>query len=58
MKRIAQIISWLGLAATVLPACLYFANIMEFSKVKLSMIAGAILWFAAAPLYMEHRAKE
>jgi hypothetical protein len=55
MKRIAEILSWLALAVTLAPACLFFAGRMELGAVQAWMPAGAIVWFLAAPFWMEHK---
>jgi len=56
MKRFAQIISWLALAGTLLPSCLFFAGQMELAQAKNWMLAAALVWFIATPLWMEHKA--
>ena len=58
MKRIAQIISCLALAATVLPAVLFFADQLELPLAKLCMLVAALVWFIATPLWMEHKATD
>jgi hypothetical protein len=58
MKRIAQIISYLALVATLLPALLFFADKIELPVVKLWMLAAAVVWFVATPLWMEHKATD
>jgi hypothetical protein len=55
MKRIAQVISYLALAATLLPALLFFADKLELPLAKLWMLAAAVVWFVATPLWMEHK---
>ena len=58
MKRVAQIISYLALAATLLPALLFFADKLELPLAKLWMLAAALVWFVATPLWMEHKATD
>ena len=58
MKRIAQIISYLALAATLLPALLFFADKLDLPTAKLWMLAAAVVWFVATPLWMEHQATD
>jgi len=58
MKRVAQIISWLGLAATLVPPILFFADRVELPAVKAWMLAGAVIWFSATPFWMEHKATD
>ena len=58
MKRVAQIISYVALAATLLPAVLFFADRLELATGKLWMLGAALVWFVAAPLWMEHKATD
>ena len=58
MKRIAQVISYLALVATLLPAVLFFTDQLELPLAKLWMLAAALVWFAATPLWMEHKATD
>jgi hypothetical protein len=58
MKRIAQAISYLALAATLLPAVLFFADKLALPTAQLWMLAAALVWFAATPLWMEHKATD
>ncbi len=58
MKRTAQIISGLALAATLLPAVLFFADKLELPAAQLWMLAAALVWFIATPLWMEHKATD
>ena len=58
MKRIAQIISYLALAATLLPAVLFFMDKLELPAAKLYMLVAALVWFIATPLWMEHKATD
>jgi hypothetical protein len=58
MKRIAQIISYLALAATLLPALLFFADKLALPEVKLWMLIAAVVWFVATPLWMELKATD
>ncbi len=58
MKRLAQIISYLALLATLLPALLFFADKLELPMAKTSMLAAAVVWFVATPFWMEHKATD
>ena len=58
MKRIAQTLSYLALAATLLPAVLFFADRLDLPVVKLWMLVAALVWFVATPLWMEHKATD
>jgi hypothetical protein len=52
IRRILQIVSWLALAGTILPSCIFLAGQMELGAVKTAMFAATIAWFVAAPLGM------
>ena len=58
MKRIAQIVSYLALAATLLPPMLFFADRIELPSAKTWMLGAAVVWFIATPLWMEHKATD
>ena len=58
MKRIMQIISYLALAATLLPAVLFFGDQIELPLAKLWMLVAALVWFVATPIWMEHKAND
>lgn len=52
MKAIAQIISWLALAATIVPALVYLGGGIELDRVKMWMLIATIVWFVTVPLWM------
>ncbi len=58
MKRVAQVISYAALAATLLPALLFFADKLDLRTAKHCMLAATAIWFLAAPLWMEHKATD
>jgi hypothetical protein len=58
MKRIAQLISCLALAATLAPALLFFVGRLELPAAHLCMLVAAVVWFVATPLWMEHKATD
>ncbi len=58
MKRIAQVISYLTLAATLLLAALFFTDRIELPLAQRCMLVAALVWFATAPLWMEHKATD
>jgi hypothetical protein len=49
MRVIVRPISWLALAATILPSLLFFAGRLDLPAVKWWMLMGTIAWFAATP---------
>lgn len=58
MKRAAQICSYLALAATLLPAVLFFTDRIDLAAAKLYMLIAALAWFIATPVWMEHKATD
>jgi len=56
MRTLAQIISWLALAGTILPAGLFFAHQLDLPQMKAWMLVAAVVWFAATPCWMERPA--
>ena len=58
MKRVAQILSGLALAGTLLPPCLFFAGSLSLVAMQQAMLAATVLWFVATPYWMEHKAHE
>ncbi len=56
MKRIAQVISWVALVATLVPPCLFFADKLALDATKQWLLGAAIVWFIATPFWMEHKA--
>ena len=52
MKLILMILSYLGLALTLLPSFFVFFNAIEFSTHTQLMLAGTILWFVTAPFWI------
>lgn len=55
MNRAAQIASGLALVGTLLPALLFFAGRIDLDQMKSWMVAAALLWFVATPVWMERR---
>ena len=52
MRMILQTISWIALAATVVPPLLFLTNAMGLDEVKLAMLVAAVVWFVVTPLWM------
>ena len=57
-KRLAQLLSALALAGTIIPSCLFFAGTLTLSALQPWMLGAAMLWFVATPLWMEHKATD
>ena len=58
MKRFAQILSAVALIATLVPPCLFFADRMPLDVMRPWLLGATVLWFIAAPLWMEHKTGE
>jgi hypothetical protein len=52
VRRVLQVVSWAALAATVLPAVLFFRDALGLDETKLWTLAGTLAWFAATPFWM------
>jgi len=55
MRAIYQLISWLALAATVLPSVIFMTGKMDLDRVKLWMLVAMLVWFVVTPLWMERK---
>ena len=53
MKHLYILLSMIGLLLTLGPAILVFAGIIAFSLHIKLMLAGAIIWFVTAPLWIK-----
>jgi hypothetical protein len=54
MKRIAQIISAMALAGTLLPPCLLFAGHISQVTMQTALLVAALAWLIATPFWMDH----
>jgi len=52
MKLMAKIFSGAGLILTVGPPVVVFQGAMDLGSAKLFMLAGAVIWFSTAPVWM------
>ena len=53
MKLILKIISYSGLALTILPSIFVFKGVIELKTHFILMGIGLVVWFATAPLWMK-----
>jgi hypothetical protein len=58
MRLIAQIVSWLALAATILPAVLYLEDQMQLAHAKIWMLVATVFWFVTTPFWMGRKSSE
>lgn len=52
MQSAAKPISFVALAATILPSLLYFGGMMDHDAVKIAALVGTIVWFITTPMWM------
>jgi hypothetical protein len=57
MRRIAQLISLIGLIATILPALMYLTGGLELPATKTTMFIATVVWFVATPMWMGRQDK-
>lgn len=50
--KTARIFALLALLLTVVPPALFAAGLLADGPMKLAMLIGAVLWFAAAPRWL------
>ena len=55
MKRLAQLVSLVALAGTLVPPYLFFAGALGLEAMQRWMLDAAILWFMSTPFWMEHK---
>ena len=56
MKRFAQVLSGIALAGMIVPPCLFFADRLALGVMQQWLLGATLLWFAATPFWMEHKA--
>jgi hypothetical protein len=55
VKTIAKVVSLLALGGTILPPTMFLLGRLDLEQVKVAMLAGTLLWFASAPLWMDKK---
>jgi high-affinity Fe2+/Pb2+ permease len=55
MKLLLKLISFIGLALTIIPAFLVFAGTIDLVTHKNLMLAGTLLWFIPAPFWINRK---
>ncbi len=53
MNALPRTLSLLALALTVLPAVLFACGALGDAPMKLAMVVGTVLWFAASPFWLK-----
>ena len=49
---ILKVISFIALGSTVIPALLYFVELVDLETVQWTAFVGTTAWFLTAPLWM------
>jgi hypothetical protein len=52
MKKWLPLVSAIALALVTVPACLYLAEVIDKPRMQALMLAGTVLWFVSAPLWL------
>jgi hypothetical protein len=52
MRVVLQIVSWVALAAAIVPSILFLAGKMDLDQSKWVLLAATVVWFVATPLWM------
>lgn len=55
MKLLLKLISFIGLALTVVPAFLVFVGTLELNMHKNLMLIGTLLWFIPTPFWINKK---
>lgn len=58
MKLLLQIISYLGLGLSIIPAILVFQGSIDSATCKTLMALGTLMWFTTAPSWMNKSEEE
>jgi hypothetical protein len=53
MNILARYLSLFALALTVVPAALFALGVLGDAPMKLAMLVGTVLWFAASPYWLK-----
>ena len=57
MRTAAQIVSWLSLLGTLVPAIAYLAGSITLDAVKTWMLVCTVVWFLTVPVWMDRKEK-
>jgi hypothetical protein len=52
MRLACQIVSWIALAATIVPSLLYLGQRMDLNQATTVLNIATVAWFVATPLWM------
>lgn len=54
-KKLLITISFIGLALTIIPSFLVFAQKIPLEQNKTLMFTGTVIWFVSAPFWMKRK---
>ena len=57
MRNLLQVLSWIALIATILPAFLFLTGRMDIHLMKIMMLTATAAWFILTPLWMGRKEK-
>jgi hypothetical protein len=52
MRLTCQIVSWIALAATIMPSLMYLGQQMDLNQATTVLNIATVAWFVATPLWM------
>lgn len=52
MRLACQIVSWIALAATIVPSLLYLGQRMDLNQATTVLNIATVAWFITTPLWM------
>lgn len=55
MKKVLMVISYLGLACTILPSILVLKGVLNIQNHFWLMSIGMVLWFSTSPFWMKSK---
>ncbi|MEM8968666.1 MAG: hypothetical protein AAGE93_19780 [Bacteroidota bacterium] len=55
MRKLLILLSFLGLALTVIPAFLVYHEAIDFATHKILALIGTLLWLGTAPFWMNKK---
>ena len=59
MRMSLKVVSWLGLALTLLPSLFVFGGALSLDTFENLVLAGSVLWLATAPFWInQDRSRE
>jgi hypothetical protein len=53
-----KLVSWLGLALTLLPSFFVFSGALSLDVFKVVVLAGSVLWLSTAPFWINRDRSE